>query len=208
MKRLSGFTLMELLIVMTILAILAGVSLINYGNSVSKARLDVAVEQLILELQSTQLKAQNNLVLDASDDLVLGCWGVLFASLSVSPSIVSGSWNTETGECERSMAEEQSVLAWTDEIELLGVNWIYSNDTRDSIAVGEFFSIWFAPPAGEWFFYRDLSGAALNSDPLFDVVELSLGLSYAGETSEAFSKTLTILPSTSSYMIKSGYETF
>lgn len=199
--RPPGFTLIELIIVMTLLAILALVGLMDYGVSIRKARLEVAVEGLIFLFEDAQVKTQTKSTdPDAgSSDFVVECWG-LRLELNELPVVVKAPWEEQA--CVWAEATIDQSVQWDDSIQLFG----WKVEQLDGVLSAEQTNpLWmtFSPPQGDMVLY---TGSQDFLNRLSDVNEVALGIAYGRETSEVWSKTLTVVPVTSNFVISPGYE--
>lgn len=176
MRPPKAFTLIELIVVMTIIAMLSAFAMIDYGTSVKKARLNIATEEFVSMLQDGVVQAQSN------PDGEAKCLA-LKVQVGGVPVLGSYAW---TGGCGApSISETLKEPNW----EKVTVKEI----TADTVSVDD--TLWFAisPPDGDIIVYKD--GAVLSAESV-EVV-----LSYNNSTEEIFSKTVQITPITASFVI-------
>ncbi len=173
MRPPKAFTLIELIVVMTVIALLSAVAMIDYGMSVKKARLQVATEELGLLFEDAGVRTQSQM----GSEGVAKCW-LIEVPIGAAPVLNSVEWNDG---CSFSAAIEEENLAW-DKVEIL------KTSTGDSL--------WFmfSPPDGDISVYND-SGSIITESPL------QITLSYNGSSEEIFTKTVEITPVTANFVI-------
>src|SRR5689334_16375492 len=108
--RTSGFTLMEMMIVMTLIVILAGIGLSVYGNSVQRSKEAVLKEDLFQMRDAIdQYYADKNKYPASLDDLVSEKY---MRSVPVDPFTTSAdSWQTTMSEPDPSNPSLQSGIS-------------------------------------------------------------------------------------------------
>ncbi|EKD94008.1 MAG: hypothetical protein ACD_28C00006G0005 [uncultured bacterium] len=199
--RPPAFTLIELIVVMAILAFLTSAALLDYGRSIQKARLDVAVEHFGSAFEDARVRAQTQGGAPEGESNRLNCWALVVGNRQ-SPSMGHFSLDLDSGVCDLSHFYPEFELDWDETIALLGVT-IQTATTPFQIPEGEEAWIVFTPPNGVMKLYRGSEGS-LNLISAVDQVDIGIGY---GKTTEAvFSKTLSVVPSTSNFMISSGYD--
>ena len=106
----AGFTLMEMMIVMTLIVILAGIGLSVYGNSVQRSKEAVLKEDLFQMRDAIdQYYADKNKYPGSLDDLVTEKY---LRSVPVDPfTATSDSWQTTMSEPDPSNPSQQSGIS-------------------------------------------------------------------------------------------------
>lgn len=202
----GGFTLVELLVVITVISILSVAAWMDYGLAIKKARLQVAVEELLNLFHEGEVYAQSRYV-EVSDptsgEESIFCWSVILDTSS-EPRLLAVPWNETTQTCSSSdvyTGDERHVADWHSAVAVESIEWESvsasfgtSTGTTDSIA------FLFVPPDGFIQVYADSTSPTLLSD----VSRVTLGLSYNGSDSMALTKTLEITPVTSSFVVEPG----
>ena len=196
MRPPQAFTLVELLVVMTIIAILAVVALVDYGTSVKKARLQIATEQVVVLLENAGVSAQTNIEAETQSN----CWAVLLEA-ATEPSLYKIPYDDG---CDTSVSnfEEDQSLNWVNQLAINELTYV-TTDSYGTAGGGTLSSIWivFAPPDGDISVYEN--GLSTISR-ISDVTEVEVPISFDGSEDPVFNKTITIVPITSSFVISSG----
>lgn len=201
----GGFTLVELLVVITVISILSVAAWMDYGLAIKKARLQVAVEELLNLFHEGEVYAQSRYV-EVSDptsgEESIFCWSVILDTSS-EPRLLAVPWDETTQTCSSAVytGDERHVADWHSAVVVESIEWESvsasfgtSTGTTDSVA------FLFVPPEGSIQVYADSTSSTL----LVDVSSVTLGLSYNGSDSMALTKTLEITPVTSSFVVEPG----
>ncbi len=178
MRPPKAFTLVELIVVMTVIALLSAVAMIDYSTSVKKARLQVATEELILLLQDGGVRAQAE----------PKCWVLSLSDNNSSPVLGSYSWSDGCG--VPTMEEEAEDLNWVK----VGISGITAQTATGETILSEAWIV-FSPPDGDISVYE-----GGNPGPL-DIQTMEVTVSYDDSDEEIFNKTVQITPVTASFVI-------
>lgn len=110
----GGFSFIELIVVISILSILVVLAVGNYGFVTSKARLQIAVEDVTALLASAQVDAQT---------FGSQCVGVFLAQGRVPEQWVLP-WDTATESCDMKVSPDVSQpLSWPERLSLESLLW-------------------------------------------------------------------------------------
>jgi prepilin-type N-terminal cleavage/methylation domain-containing protein len=181
MRPPRAFTLIELIVVMTIISLLSAFAMVDYGTSIKKARLQVATEEVILILQDAGVRAQS------SPDGVAKCF-TLNVPMGGEPILSSYAWNDGCsfpgGLADGDLTEEED-LDW-EKISIMKMEGDGAEITDD---------LWFVfvPPDGDIVVY-DEHGS-------FSVSTVDVTIVYNNSTEPIFQKTVGITPVTASFVI-------
>jgi prepilin-type N-terminal cleavage/methylation domain-containing protein len=186
LKSNDAFTLIELIVVMTIMAILATAAFMDYGMSVKKARLDISTDQMVTMLEDAQVRTRTNYGEESN------CWG-LYVAAGDEPYLVLVPW--ENDQCQISLVEVERSLEWNSSVAIADVQ------KRESGALAftsvDELTFLFYPPNADMLVYDDTG--------LYpDLIEASVQVSLDTSADEVLNKTLTISPTTSSFVVTSG----
>lgn len=176
----KAFTLIELIVVMTIIAMLSAFAMIDYGMSVKKARLQVATEEFMSMLQDGGVQAQS------SPDGEAKC---LALKVTVGDAPILGSYAWADGCAAPSISETERDLNW----EKVAIKSISVETISVPISISD--SLWFvfSPPDGDITVYKD--GSVLGAQ------SVEVALSYNNSDEDVFKKTVQITPVTASFVI-------
>ncbi|MBT5016170.1 type II secretion system protein [Candidatus Peregrinibacteria bacterium] len=182
----KAFTLVELIVVMTVIALLSAVAMIDYGTSVKKARLQVATEELILLLEDGGVRARTNPNGEAQ------CW-VLEVPVGSSPVLWTALWDNTNNECDLSTTtmEATEFLDWAKVI--ISEVTVDPDDSQTPISSILWFV--FGPPDGDIELYQGTSWEVVDES----VVDIDI--SYGVTDEEIFNKTVRATTITSSFEI-------
>lgn len=189
MKR-RGFTLVEMLVVITIVAILAFLAVSSYGVARKQAQLDIAVDSVISLMREQQGLAKSGRVVpggDVSGGSALGtseseknCYGLRFVgdpeeggnaiSVIEMPYYKLDVSTKKVDYCDLSAATDKMSDAWK-EIEVKEITQYGDNNQKTELYVV------FKPPFGKLVLTDSPSGelkpAVVGNDPL---IKISIGL--------------------------------
>jgi len=126
----QGFTLMELLASMFIIALLTGIFLVNYHGTNERNKLIAATQKLASDIRMAQNYALGSKEFDG--DIPLGGWGVHLDTTSPNNYIIFA--DNDIGEYDYDSGEEYSTINLPDGV------------TVDSIDLGDSVDIVFLPP--------------------------------------------------------------
>lgn len=196
-----GFTLVEMIIVMTIIAILSVAAMVDYGVSIKKARLDVAVEELVGLLHEAQVRSQTIVhTPDTPDEVV--CW-VVVLGVSEAPVLTYVPWDDSTKTCSGDVyaGETFHESHWHNAVNVDSITW-ETTASSQGVTTGSVSSVafLFTPPGGQIAVYLNPTSPVVLSE----ATEVSIHVSYGGISEVAFNKTLKIAPVTSSFLIFPG----
>ncbi|HCW32787.1 MAG: hypothetical protein UT55_C0068G0009 [Candidatus Peregrinibacteria bacterium GW2011_GWE2_39_6] len=199
-QAIPAFTLIELILVMTILAILGGAALIDYGRSIQKARLEVSIEQLASLFEDARVRTQTTGTIDMQGKTLTKCWGVKLQEKK-NPALIYFNWDEPQKECDLSQEFTDRSLAFANEVQFSGWDSVNSLDKTIKYPPNLPFWILFMPPAGEVNIYKT---EGINMVQLSDVEKIVMGINYGGENSPALAKIVTLYPATADFVIAPG----
>jgi prepilin-type N-terminal cleavage/methylation domain-containing protein len=201
----GGFTLVELLVVITVISILSVAAWMDYGLAIKKARLQVAVEELLNLFHEGEVYAQSRYV-EVSDptsgEESIFCWSVILDTSS-EPRLLAVPWDEATQTCSSDVytGDERHVADWHSAMAVVSIEWESVSASFDtSTGTTSSIAFLFIPPDGSIQVYTEPDVPTLVSD----VSTLTIGLSYADSDSIALTKTLTITPVTASFVVEPG----
>lgn len=204
-SSLRAFTLVEMILVLTILSILSVAAMVDYGLSVKKARLQIAMEELIGLFHEAEVFSQSRYVEvteDPDDEEVVSCWGVVI-TLGQEPSLVQLPWASAAERCSSDFAggEISKTLSWHPQLSLDSIEWTTMEASSGTVEGStEWVGILFLPPQGDREVYLDSTSSSL----LENVTSLRFYFSYGQSDDAALTKVVEFSPVTASFSVNPG----
>lgn len=135
MKRYAAFSLIEMVIVISIITIMSTIGITSYRSAKRGILIDIESDKLVVLMQ--KMRSQTR----AGGQTKPQCFGVFF-KLNEKPQQLVTTYNTETKKCNAEGADaETSDIEWSDELALQHI-------TADQSEPSEL-KIFFLPPHGD-----------------------------------------------------------
>lgn len=198
-QKKLGFSFIELIVVIAILAIVVVIAMGDYGFAAKQARVQVASEELIAALEEARVNSQTSAGTAggaAVQESGPRCWGVVVetdgeASTNGEQATFFGwGFSVETQSCVFDEVVLERAVSVDAQIQIDDIRKV---EEVGSSSLGSV-TVVFAPPSGDLVVY-----ASLSEEPLGGVQQVEIDLSYDGSANEALQRTVKVVPATATF---------
>lgn len=198
MPSRPGFSLIELIVVIAILAVVVVIAMGDYGFAAKQARLQVTSEELLAALEEARVNSQTSAGFAGAggEESAPRCWGITVGTDSTA-SLMAWGFDVEAQACAFGEVVSERAVSVDAQVQLDEIRTVSSVGEGADSSLSSIVFV-FTPPDGVLSIY-DFANLSSASLPLSSLQQVQLDLSYQGSSNEALQRTLNIVPATATF---------